>query len=170
MMLGDWGSRKASSATLYTSLASQSREFGDDDVHGEVIDTAREVLGWRVQRGVGCYERASRVANAQLAVAQVNRCDGWLQMLRPRARTPGTTGPGSPMSPTPPSSSPRLSPTKTDLTWCYIQVTGTADASCTSTVCSPVHDIGPTAPFRPASQRTPPEGRPSPSTWRNGSS
>ncbi len=80
--LGDWGSRKASSATLYASLASQSREFGDDDVHREVIDTAREALGWRVERGVGCYERASRVANAQLALAQLNRCDGWLQMLR----------------------------------------------------------------------------------------
>jgi hypothetical protein len=82
IFLGDWGSRKASSAALYASLASQSREFGDDDVHREVIDTAREVLGWRVERGVGCYERASRVANAQLAVAQLNRCDGWLQMLR----------------------------------------------------------------------------------------
>jgi linalool dehydratase/isomerase-like protein len=84
MMLGDWGSRKASSATLYTSLASQSREFGEDDVHGEVIDSARDVLGWRVEHGVGCYERVSRVANAQLALAQLNRCDGWLQMLRSR--------------------------------------------------------------------------------------
>lgn len=80
--LGDWGSKKASLAILFMSLASQSREFGEDDVHREVIDTAREVLGWRVENGVGCYERISRVGNAQLALAQLNRCDGWLQMLR----------------------------------------------------------------------------------------
>jgi hypothetical protein len=87
----------------------------------------------------------------------------------PRARMPGITGHDSPMSPTPLFSSPRLSPTTTDLTWCSNPVTGPADTSCTSTTCGPVPITALPGPLRPASLPTWPERPPSPSTWRNGS-
>lgn len=92
MMLGDWGSKSASTATLFTSLASQAREYGDEVAYADVIEHAREALDWRVSDGVGCYEAVSRVANAQLALAQLNRHDGGWSCCDRLAPRRGTTG------------------------------------------------------------------------------